>query len=277
MSMRKNKLSSTSRLAAACLVALLGAGAAQAATSSASISNVQFQVRDLELHDGQAASYSFANPETQLVAEVLWSPVDFDAGNQGAPGWMSTLSLSSGLEGVSSSANVGSAGLFATGSASRSRAEYNSSALTTTPKVSPGPAGLLIAPHTELTISADWEVYAATEGPCTDFMNCQWASAVAGFGWTHGGGQFSDSQQFEVNSNFYSPDRLPHHENGAFSFTLINSSDQWATEYIGFSVRTWGSVPWATPVPEPAAFALMGTGLLALLLFKRASFKGASQ
>lgn len=227
------------RILAALALALLPLCAAPAhagVQASASVTNISLAAVDLDPNDGTAARYivrRFASTEADVIVQGVrdtqlrnrfLAPIDVALAD----------ALSTGhAHGTSSSllADVDFEDPFGYVSA------FTTSA-----------AGLLISPHTAVTLSARYDqLYSA--------VACDWAHvACSGYSLIQ---FFANGQEtrFELDA---SPDAQS--RSGVFSMTLTNDSDQWIASN-GFAVVTSTLVNFL-PIPEPATGALWACGLL---------------
>ena len=234
-------------------------------SSSASITNLQFQVNDLKPDDGQAAGFNLVHTGLQTQASVARPPVEGDGRARWSMEWLDPLSLDAGLQGVWAASDVTRHSLEVAGSASGDWANYYARAAGLIGGLGDFDAGTQIAPHTELTISFDWNVHASVSGPCssTSTTSCQWAEALAFVDWY---GDWQPPQQWQVGGrvDFTLPNPQPLDQDGTFSLIFTNNSDGWMGRNVIFDLVARGGVLPAALVPEPGRFELLALGLLAL-------------
>jgi hypothetical protein len=252
-------------LPSACAVAtallMLGAPqASQAASSSASISDIQFQLTDLTPDDQSAARYLLVNGYSFVqgdIGTIGGSDAPFaNAANQ----WLAALSATQGYGSGVAGASTGSFGVFAYGQTSDLNTSYTANAGSGAGLHSTNLAGILLAPFTQVTISADVHLTSSLDALGCG-AGCQQAGAQALVTW--GGSTQDISLMLNGQTDAFAG---PAYKDGLLSFTLTNNTSHWATNAFSFRAMADGSV---TPVPEPESYALLGAGLAVVGLIAR--------
>jgi MYXO-CTERM domain-containing protein len=246
---------------------------AQAMTGSASLFDIRFQISDLAPDDGQAAGFDFANG-----AAVARSVIDL-TGPQGPwhqadvkEGWLpetqafisadntSLFAATGGLSGLQADVHTTVRG---TGLSS----DVNNDVVTEVPG---GFAGIWIAPHTSLVVSARYHWAVSLDGFGCVGAVCETAIANVNFGAQDLLGEYGGFQGLSITADPALPGFHSFAGDGEYRFTLTNASNDTVAALIFASVSASGFTPPA-PVPEPATWltALAGLGVLGGLRRKR--------
>lgn len=247
--------------------------------SSASLTNVQYEVIDLRPDDGLAASYTLGSdvPENNLIssrayayvqrgryegptvskvaseptfgapvsAEVTWYAGVGRGSYSEAEGFRSFAYLSDGGR------TYGLAGLAAA-------MAYNLD--------SPSPenwGGVMLAPYTSLTISAD--AAATLTNFAADSNGLQFLVGRAYLAWTPASGPYLDAytDKFEF-ERWYEPVTGTIVDQRRLQITITNDSADFA-----FGSLYLGAYTSVGLVPEPSTYALMAAGLGAIVMLRR--------
>jgi hypothetical protein len=226
-----------------------------AASSSATISDIQFQVTDLTPDDEAAARYLLANGYSFVQGNIDGLPFA-----NAADGWLAALSGVQAAGAGATGASTGSFGMFAYGQGSDLGTAYGANAGSSAGLNSSNLAGILLAPFTQVTISADYHLAASLDALGCD-TGCQLAGAQALVTW--GGSMQDASLMLDSQTDLLAG---PIYKDGMFSITFTNNTGNWAKDAFSFRVSVDGSV---MPVPEPESYALLGAGLAVVGLFAR--------
>lgn len=207
-----NRLTKTA-LAFACAIASSGTFAA--AQSSASISDLTFQVIDLDLSDGAGSSFQFSNAGRTLLSLNASNGVsgESDSYSRNRLGWLVPGSFASDLSPVSASATINATGISLQGEA-LGRGNYSASGSTGDDYYwYYGTSYLTLSARSMVVVTGKASVFASATNPSAD--SCGWgycsasetasASATMQLNYSYYSGNTSMSYSFSeaLNANAY--------------------------------------------------------------------------
>ena len=272
---------SSARRAAACAsLALLGLpGLASAeVSSSAIIQNFHVDVLDLTPTDASAAGYSFTNTDTWATASLVPDGVSplVMSGQDREHGWFGAAVNRWEQGALYSKAASLNGALSASGRLADDSLGYyaaNTGSFASWGGGTGLSSGLNVAPHTQLTLFADYRLDATIDHACLQPPSIGSICGVAqagvyadGIGALPQGDPMGDN--LDMRSEGGSAGSVS--KSGTIGLTITNDSDEWKSQDVRFIATVLGQQGQAVAVvPEPAAGALMGMGLLVLGLAGR--------
>lgn len=164
------------KMALACACAIASSGAFAAAQSSASISNLTFQVIDLDLSDGY--SFQFNNTGRTLLSLSASNGVtgESDSYSRNRLGWLVPASFSSDIDPVSASATVSAAGVSLQGQA-LGPGSYSASGSSGEDYWYYGAPTLTLSARTMVVVTGTASVFASATNPSAG--SCGWSYCSA--------------------------------------------------------------------------------------------------
>jgi hypothetical protein len=296
-------MKSLSKIAFACLFAAGASSAFAAAQSSAAISNIKFQVIDLNPMDG-SPTFTYAGGNTSLSVSAIDNSVgESESASRTRPGAFSfTRTFDATLDHVSAQAQVGDKVLQVEGAASGPGTSYNAAASTGYTGYSS--AVLTLSPQSMVVITAmaDLMASASNPGACGSgyyyygCSNSESATASAtmslsyGYSTSNGSVSVNQSDSLSVSAiargsydyydyyyyyyygygNLVHYDKVEESKSDTRSFTAVfmNTSNSVQTAALQFSTSVSGFATTAAPTMSvlniSAAVPEAETGLLAL-------------
>lgn len=247
------------------LIALPGTASADA-VSSAVIRDLRIGVVDLTPHDAVTAGYNITTASTWATADLVpdnTSPLVM-SGQDREQGWFGAAQQNWSQGTMYSRANSLNGVLSASGRIGGNLFAYYHADTLTSADWGGGTglsSGLNIAPHTQLTITADYSLDASIDRACPADPPigsvCEIAQATVYVDWFGAVGAL-DSRRADLDLRNTT---TPASRSGTLSFTLTNDSDEWKSEGVTFITQVYGQVGLVTAVPEPTTTALTGIGL----------------
>lgn len=225
------------------------------ASASAAITNVRFGVLDLTPDDGAAAGYAIGSVEPSLFAYLYADTADYYAAGYPRPLVLATVQLSLGGSTVAAHTSGALADVASAAAGDTSLGSYGTAGGTANEAVH-----LLLRPHTVLTIGGQLAILAARDSASADdyeAIGTAHVGIVDENGWT--------ATQFSRQGLSYAgwPDRMSIEDDFTLAFANGSAQDRAVSVYFQAVSNVTRVMP-ATPVPEPAAGALLCAGLLLL-------------
>jgi hypothetical protein len=250
------------RVAISGFLALLAWQAQAAVSSETSLTNLRFEVVDLNAADGVAASFAVADRPINTLVELSAGDISNNVSNSDS--WQSPQWMAANAQSVSSAASTASAAsglgfLASSGTASTGGGSF--AAYAAAPYFNN--SEFTLSAHTRLVVSGDAMVrvsIGARAGPGNAFSFDEVVAAVGVYAYV------SDTVRSEVGYNHAQTITLQgeheaflYDQTFAVTTTIVNDSDSAMTGLFYAYSSTRGSMA-ASPVPEPGTHALLWLG-----------------